>query len=99
MDFTRENLRKILPVLQAWAEGKTIQVRLPRDEWDDVTVETLKFDGRPEDYRIKPEPREWFLLIHDNAVIGTFSTKDAINRYCERHTGYANSEIVKVFEE
>ena len=56
--MTREEAKKMLPIIQAFSEGKTIQSRCITDEaplwWDDnnPTFEVDDFD-----YRIKPEPK------------------------------------------
>ena len=52
--MTREEAKELLPIIQAWAEGKNIQF-LSDGEWHDV-YET-DFYGNPDKYRIKPEPK------------------------------------------
>lgn len=52
--MTREEAKKLLPVIKAFAEGKTIQIK-GRDKWVDL-CET-DFSCSPDDYRIKPEPK------------------------------------------
>ena len=51
--MTREEWKKVLPIAQAYAEGKTVQVRLNDDFWTDCNK--LDFDSNLDDYRIKPE--------------------------------------------
>ena len=54
--MTREEVKEMLPVLQAFAEGKTIESRCIKGDkslWYDD--EDPSFDGDLE-YRIKPEP-------------------------------------------
>jgi hypothetical protein len=60
------------PLIKAWGEGKTIQHNflnkwedfIPNSEWH-ITY------SPPSCYRIKPEPREWFLSIdHEGHVMG-----------------------------
>ena len=53
--MTREEAKKFLPIIQAFADGKTIQRINSLGEWSDVTGDVL-FYCNPEDYRIKPEP-------------------------------------------
>jgi len=53
--MTREEAKEMLPIIQAYAEGKTIQYRNIEGEWEDIKVPS--FDGFPSDYRIKPEPK------------------------------------------
>lgn len=53
----REEIKEMLPIMQAFAEGKLIQFRKGY-EWIDIkTGEDLSFLRPPSDYRIKPEPR------------------------------------------
>ena len=53
--MTRTDAKDLLPIIQAFAEGKTIQRINSLGEWSDVTGDVL-FYCNPEDYRIKPEP-------------------------------------------
>ena len=48
--MAREEAKELLPIIQAYAEGKTIQFR-ERD------IEEPSFDGCFNEYRIKPEPK------------------------------------------
>lgn len=56
--MTREEAKVLLPIIQAYAEGKTIQVIDTTDQcgkWEDVT--DLKINTDFEEYRIKPEAK------------------------------------------
>lgn len=53
--MNREQAKELLPIIQAFAEGKTIQVREDID-WCYLGNET-DFDLSPQRYRIKPEPK------------------------------------------
>lgn len=50
--MTREEAKEILPIIQAWAEGKNIQY-LSNGEWHDINQ--ADFTCYPDKYRIKPE--------------------------------------------
>ena len=52
--MTREEAKEMLPIIQAYAEGKTIQYRNIEGEWEDI--EEPSFSEYIE-YRIKPEPK------------------------------------------
>ena len=56
--MTREEANKLLPLIQAFSEGKTIQSKCITDDislwWDDNNP---TFDVDNFDYRIKPEPK------------------------------------------
>ena len=55
--MTREEIKEMLPIMQAFAEGKPIQFRKGYDWIDIKTGENLSFLRPPSDYRIKPKPR------------------------------------------
>jgi hypothetical protein len=48
-------VKALLPIIQAHAEGKIIQINRPLVGWED-SYEPL-FNGDPSSYRIKPEPK------------------------------------------
>ena len=52
--MTREKAKELLPIIKAYAEGKTIQY-LIKDEWFDAFKPNFNFPAN--DYRIKPEPK------------------------------------------
>ena len=54
--MTREYIKIMLPIMQAFAEGKTLQYRVNEEnnEWKDI--DNPSFNDVPSDYRIKPEP-------------------------------------------
>lgn len=55
--LTREKAKELLPIMQAFAEGKTIQVRINNDSsWTDLLDDKLEISNLYE-YRIKPEPK------------------------------------------
>ena len=56
--MTREEAKQLLPIIQAFAEGKTIEVYYGEDqEWHTMVITNPKFDLKPSQYRIKPEPK------------------------------------------
>lgn len=54
--MNKDNAKQFLPLVQALADGKTIQI-LDYGQWRDFLKE-IAFSCPPEDYRIKPEPIE-----------------------------------------
>ena len=54
--MTREEAKELLPIIQAFAEGKTIEI-CDNGDWQDLIFESIKFDCKPSCYRIKPEPK------------------------------------------
>ena len=56
--MTREQAKEILPIIQAFAEGKKIQYRNHSDEWIDIKEnEGLSFICHPSYYRIKTQQK------------------------------------------
>lgn len=54
--MTREEAKELLPIIQAFAEGKVIQCKnCITNEWRDFDEPV--FSGLPDNYRIKPEPK------------------------------------------
>ena len=54
--MTRKELKELLPIMQAWAEGKTIQCNFG-DGWIDTGIDLDLLLGDVSKYRIKPEPK------------------------------------------
>lgn len=59
--MTREEIKKVLPVIQSFAEGKVIQTKNGDETWitigkeTDLNIESLA--EYPDCFRIKPEPK------------------------------------------
>lgn len=58
--MTRENVKKNIDIISAFAEGKTIQILNERDNWVDLTeregLPMGTLEEAPEIFRIKPSP-------------------------------------------
>lgn len=54
--MTRKEAKELLSIIQAWAEGKTLQCRTKNRPWFDLLDNKLELCGLFE-YRIKPEPK------------------------------------------
>ena len=56
--MNRQEAKKLLPIIQAFAEGKTIQIKRQGEEYYyDSTDDNLDFNLDYYDYRIKLEPK------------------------------------------
>jgi len=62
--MNREQAKELLPIIQAFAEGKTIQAKKAASEQEWQHAQNPTFAALFE-WRIKPEPREYWLLVHD----------------------------------
>ena len=59
--MNKENAAAFLPLVQALAEGRTIQFRSSdKPDWRDALEPMFAADL---DWRIKPEPREWWICF------------------------------------
>lgn len=61
--MTRDEAREFAKVVQAYADGKDVQFRKVNGScaWSDSVVSPA-FDALNCEYRIKPEPREWWIV-------------------------------------
>jgi hypothetical protein len=50
--MTRQEAKELLPVIQAWADGKAILI-----DGEELVIESPTFSSKPELYQIKPEPK------------------------------------------
>lgn len=55
--MTREQLKIILPIMQAFAEGKTLQYRVNKENNEWRNIDNPSFYDAPSEYRIKPESK------------------------------------------
>lgn len=53
--MNRQQAKELLPIIQAFAEGKTIEFRNSLGVW--IDCDGIMFNWPPKDYRIKPEPK------------------------------------------
>ena len=88
-----QNAKDYLPLVQALADGKTIQFFDGASWVDIVTINTLLFD--PDVYRVKPEPRtfEMWLCAEDGGMITTETYK-----FCMLHRFPKHYECITVQE-
>ena len=55
--MNREQAKELLPIIQAFAEGKIVQTIDKNGEWVDSSCINFEFNSSPNLYRIKPEPK------------------------------------------
>ena len=63
--MNQERARELLPIIQAFADGKPIQVVGPNGAWEDITEP--RFNVAPEYYRVKPALLEGWANTYDHA--------------------------------
>ena len=67
---TKEQVRGLIPLLQAYADGKTLQWRQTSREWL-VTEQYPTMWSNLDDWRVKPEPREVVRCLVARSTGGT----------------------------
>ena len=55
--MNRQQAKELLPIIQAFAEGKTIQIKALDGLWHDDKGGDIRFFAKPKNYRIKPLPK------------------------------------------
>jgi hypothetical protein len=66
--MTRGEAKQLLPIIEAYANGETIQI-LTSLKWEDLK-DAISFNYPVSHYRIKPKPLEyWALVDRDSNVI------------------------------
>ena len=68
--MNKNNVKDFLPLVQALAEGKTIQLNdgsASSPEWRDLV--DMSFSHPRILYRIKPEPREWRVMVYPTGEV------------------------------
>ena len=83
--MNREDLKELMPILEAYADGKTIQYCnvYPKDGVLFKWIDDMDFNpfAEPElHYRVKPEPpREfWAVTPGDAAIVGFFLSEEEV---------------------
>ena len=98
--MNREEAKKLLPIIQAYAEGKEVQINIgdvDNPEWSSVDEnETVRFSDPPGRYRIKPGPkrtvgyRDYYVQEWDGAVYTCQIWEDCHNTVIEDVEQMAN---------
>jgi hypothetical protein len=81
--MNREQAKKLLPIIQAFADGAEIQYRRDDGRWSDWSSPNFTPSL---DVRIKPKPREkWFAVDAEDYVINSiFNSEEEARGYVER---------------
>lgn len=54
--MNRQQAKELLPIIQAFAEDKTVQIIDKNGEWINCSCINFEFNSSPNSFRIKPEP-------------------------------------------
>jgi hypothetical protein len=86
---------EMIVVLKAAKAGKAIQFRIAgsTDEWRDTN--NPHWNWEENDYRAKPEPREWFLAVRDGRPQEAWESIDAaVAHSCGRYQPIQVREVL-----
>lgn len=98
----RENALQYLPLIQAFAEGKTIQINngaVSSPNWLDLDGH-VSFNRELERYRIKPpEPRTFYVVLSEQGnLVGTYTSEERANDRVYRGSQHYNQYKYTVVE-
>lgn len=81
--MNRDEAKQLLPIIQAYAEGKEVQYR-DFGDWNDYDDDCEPdFTDKPAHYRIKPEPVEcWAVVFSDGDISRSYPTECEARKYC-----------------
>ncbi len=91
--MTREQAKELLPVIEAFIDGKQVQFLDGTKNWRDAGDNVTFFSNV--EYRIKPEPREWTIFLGSD---GCILHKDPESSYNPWEAGYQSAKAVRVRE-
>lgn len=84
--MNKNNAKQFLPLVQALADGKTIQERTQSDLWYDMS-DVAFLNSDPAQYRIKPEPRERWVVTRRHNAEAVFETRGVAQAYADIYGG------------
>lgn len=100
--MTRDKIKELLPVITAFAEGKTIEVKNSKNEWNEI--DDPHFDVDPKAYRIKPESKyrpfesaeEFLIVMKQHTPCGYVRLKNAKHGTFEYYNivSFTNRDII-----
>jgi hypothetical protein len=82
---------KYLHLVQALADGETVQQVVNKNWYSFGKDEDIGFSKPPEFYRIKPSIMEFYAIANDDKtdiLSGVFETREEVEEYSERFNNY-----------
>lgn len=93
--MNRERAKELLPIIQAFADDKTIQLRgRYTDGWEDLRT-SANFDDNDIEWRIKPEPRVFWINDYADGSIYIHKSQASSN---SAQSINSKIEVIKVIE-
>ena len=72
--MNRERAKELWPVIKAYADGEAVQYKIEESERWDTVPRHISIDmefANENEYRIKPEPREFIVYVHEDRLVST----------------------------
>lgn len=93
--ITKDNAAQYIPLLQAVAEGKTLQAKSGAGNW--VTLKGLYLLDEPDAYRVKPEPR--VITVWEHSGCGRKVVEEGLPDTSKAYAGVHPAWKATVFRE
>ena len=96
--MTRDHIKRLLPILTAYADGKEIQYKDFRGNWHDAECPT--WAGRAE-YRVKPDPVVRYINVFQHKSGAIITVMYETQEYAERDASYqlsVHSDYISVLK-
>jgi hypothetical protein len=80
----REETKKAIEVMQAFVDGAEIEAQYHGNSgWSIIDHYDPPWNWRDIKYRIKPQPREWWVCWDGNRLVANYARSFPCSEYCE----------------
>ena len=95
--MNREKAKALLPIIEAYANGETIQLLYPNGKWYDIgTEDKLDFSCFVDEYRIKPKPRTFYGIDYGDNQISLFKSQTSRDMVWEEYPRVSDKKVTLV---
>ena len=93
--MTREDAKKLLPIIEAYANGEDIQI-FRGGYWEEDEV--YNFSGSLDHYRIKPKPREFWINKYKQGIVFLHETKEEAVKAGHGSNEYETIHLIEILD-
>lgn len=98
--MNKNDAAEFLPLVQALADGKVIQIQTQDESWADMNQDSITFGFYAAyHYRIKPEPLELVAVYNTEGVLMTSGNQKAVASWLWRNSSRRHVFTTKKFVE
>ncbi len=94
--MNRGQAKLLAPIIAAYGEGKTIQIKTSTDGWVDVS--DVLFNLTPDNYRVKPEPEVVYASFRPNGQLHDCWKSESNARASARYFKGTYKKFIEVME-